>query len=337
MGLGSKCLVTGGAGFIGSHVAECLVAQGYDVVVLDDLSGGYRSNVPQGAAFIQGSITDATLVGRLFGAHKFDYVFHLAAYAAEGLSHFIRRYNYVNNLVGSINLINEAVKAECKCFVFTSSIAVYGANQLPMTEETVPMPEDPYGIAKYAVELDLEAAHRMFGLNYVVFRPHNVYGERQNLADPYRNVLGIFMRQVMLGEEMTVFGDGSQTRAFTYIADVAPAIADSAWHLKAYNTVYNIGASEPRSVGELARLVAAGFGKSVQLKHLPERKEVKHAFSSHDKVQRVFGVTAQWSLEAGIERMAQWAKGLSLPPPKTFQNIEVYKNMPPSWAKLCNR
>src|SRR5205085_459506 len=162
-----------------------LIQRGLSVVALDDLSGGFRDNVNAKAQFIEGSVTDAGLIDKLFSKHKFDHVFHLAAYAAEGLSHFIRRYNYENNLLGSMTLINASVNHNVKCFVFTSSIAVYGKNQLPMTEELVPQPEDPYGISKYAVELDLRAAHEMFGLNYIVFRPHNVYGERQNIADRY--------------------------------------------------------------------------------------------------------------------------------------------------------
>jgi UDP-glucose 4-epimerase len=192
--MGSKALVTGGAGFIGSHLIEDLSAQGHEVVCLDDLSGGYRDNVVLPAEFVHGSVCDVDLVNELFARQRFDYVFHLAAYAAEGLSHFIRRFNYNTNLIGSVNLINASVLHEVKCFVFTSSIAVYGANQVPMTEDLMPSPEDPYGISKLAVELDLRAAHHMFGLNSIIFRPHNVYGERQNIADRYRNVVGIFRR-----------------------------------------------------------------------------------------------------------------------------------------------
>src|SRR6476660_5632781 len=184
----ARALITGGEGFIGSHVARHCLGLGQEVVVLDDLSGGFEDHLPQGVQFVKGSITDHELVTELFEEHRFDYVYHLAAYAAEGLSHFIRRYNYTTNLVGSINLINEAVKHKVKCCVFTSSIAVYGKGQLPMTEDLTPQPEDPYGVSKYAVELDLRAAHEMFGLNYVVFRPHNVYGELQNIGDRYRNV-----------------------------------------------------------------------------------------------------------------------------------------------------
>ena len=230
-----KALVTGGAGFIGSHVARHCLELGQDVVVLDDLSGGFADHIPQGAKFVQGSITDHELVQCMFEEHEFDYVYHLAAYAAEGLSHFIRRFNYTNNLIGSTNLVNEAVKHRVKCFVFTSSIAVYGANQLPMHEDLVPQPEDPYGIAKYAVELDLRAARELFGLDWVVFRPHNVYGENQNIGDRYRNVIGIFMNQIMRGKPMTIFGDGKQTRAFSYIDDVAPYIANSVNIPEAHN------------------------------------------------------------------------------------------------------
>src|SRR5690242_7061966 len=148
-------LVTGGAGFLGSHVVDELLQKGHTVIVLDDLSGGFRDNVPFGATLVEGSIIDHNLVNQMFEEHSFDYVYHLAAYAAEGLSHFIKRYNYTNNLLGSVNLINAAVNNDVRRFVFTSSIAVYGTNQLPMTEELDPPPEDPYGISKYEVELDL--------------------------------------------------------------------------------------------------------------------------------------------------------------------------------------
>ncbi len=203
-------LVTGGAGFIGAHVTNELIELGHHVIVLDDLSGGYESNVNPKAVFIQGSITDHQLIEKIFEDNKIDYVYHLAAYAAEGLSHFIRRFNYNNNLIGSINLINESIKNKVKCFVFTSSIAVYGAGQLPMNEDMTPAPEDPYGIAKFAVEQDLKSAHEQFGLDYIIFRPHNVYGEYQNIADRYRNVVGIFMNQLLQNKSLTVFGDGSQ-------------------------------------------------------------------------------------------------------------------------------
>lgn len=326
-----KALVTGGAGFMGSHVADQLLSKGLEVVVLDDLSGGFRDNVPARAAFVHGSVTDHALVKRLFSEHRFDYVFHLAAYAAEGLSHFIRRFNYTNNLIGSVNLINESVLQGVKCFVFTSSIAVYGAGQLPMTEDMEPRPEDPYGIAKYAVELDLRAAHEMFGLPYIIFRPHNVYGERQNIGDKYRNVIGIFMNQIMQGQPMTVFGDGEQQRAFSYIGDVAPDIVEAAFTPTCYNQIFNVGADRPHSVNHLAKVVAAAFGVEPRVQHLPPRLEVKHAFSSHEKIRRFLGPRTPTSLEEGITRMAAWAKQVGPRSTKPFAAIEVPVNLPPSW------
>src|SRR4051812_10734744 len=208
----NSSLVTGGAGFIGAHVAEHLLRAGHKVIVLDDLSGGFIENVPGGATFVQGSILDYELLEDLFRKHRFDYVYHLAAYAAEGLSHFIKRFNYNNNVIGSINLINAAVNYDCKCFVFASSIAVYGTGQSPLIEMMIPVPEDSYGIAKLSVEHELRVSHEMFGLPYITFRLHNVYGEGQNVGDRYRNVVGIFMNQILRNEPMTIFGDGEQQR-----------------------------------------------------------------------------------------------------------------------------
>lgn len=327
----AKSLVTGGAGFIGSHVARHCLEMGHDVVVLDDLSGGFEDHLPQGVLFVNGSITDHELVTSLFEEHRFEYVYHLAAYAAEGLSHFIRRYNYNTNLVGSVNLINEAVKHKVKCFVFTSSIAVYGGGQLPMTEKMTPEPEDPYGVSKYAVELDLRAAHEMFGLNYVVFRPHNVYGENQNIGDKYRNVIGIFMNQIMQGRQLTVFGDGTQTRAFSYIDDVAIPIANCVNIPEAFNQVFNIGADKPYTVNELATVVCTEFGVSPDINHLTARNEVLHAYSDHAKAHHVFGAPTGIDLREGISRMAAWAKLVGARQGQEFTNIEITEKLPDGW------
>lgn len=329
-----RMLVTGGAGFIGSHVADALLEMGHDVVVLDDLSGGRREQVPAAAAFVEGDIGDAALVNALFAEHRFDVVYHLAAYAAEGLSHFIRRFNYANNVLGSVTLVDAAVNHGTKRFVFTSSIAVYGAGQVPMTEEQTPLPEDPYGIAKLAVERDLEAAHRMFGLEYVVFRPHNVYGERQNVADPYRNVVGIFMRAALEHRPMPVFGDGGQTRAFSYIGDVAPVIARGGVEPGARNGIFNVGADTPVSVREIAERISELFGIPCRLDEQPARNEVKHAFSSHEKAARVFGTPAATPLADGLARMAAWVRSEPLRDPTPFGPIEILRELPPMWARL---
>ncbi len=328
----SNILVTGGAGFLGSHVAEELVKRGHQVTVLDDLSGGFVDNVVKGAEFVQGSINDVDLIDNLFNEAQFDYVYHLAAYAAEGLSHFIKRFNYNNNLIGSVNLINAAINTGVKCFVFTSSIAVYGTSpELPMTEETPPHPEDSYGIAKLAVEQELKICKEMFDLDYVIFRPHNVYGERQNIGDKYRNVVGIFMNQILQGKAMTVFGDGTQTRAFSYIGDIAPIMADAIETPLAYNQIFNIGADQPYSVNELATTIARVMGVEPKIRRVPARNEVLHAYSSHEKVVHVFEERPLYSLETGLSRMAEWVKQHGARAGQEFDGIEVTKNFPKAW------
>jgi len=326
-----RSLITGGAGFLGSHVVDELVKKEHDVIVLDDLSGGFLENVNSAAKFIKGDICDYKLVENLFNEYKFDNVFHLAAYAAEGLSHFIKRFNYNNNLLGSVNLINQSVIHKIKCFIFTSSIAVYGKNQLPMMEDTIPQPEDPYGIAKFAVEQELKVTKRMFGLDYIIFRPHNVYGERQNIGDRYRNVIGIFMNQLLQDKPLTVFGDGKQTRAFSYIKDVAPIIAMSVDYKNAYSEVFNVGADIPYSINQLIIEVKNALGKDSGVTYLEPRNEVKHAYSSHRKVEKFFNAKPRWSLNEGLARMAEWVKKHGARTTKKFDDIEIKDKLPKIW------
>jgi UDP-glucose 4-epimerase len=303
------------------------------VVALDDLSGGFQSNVAPEARFVQGSICDTGLVNRLFEECRFDFVFHLAAYAAEGLSHFIKRFNYTNNLIGSVNLINASVNSgSVKCFVFTSSIAVYGRGRVPMTEDMTPAPEDPYGIAKYAVELDLREAHEVFGLDYVIFRPHNVYGERQNIGDPYRNVVGIFMNQILQEQPLSIFGDGAQMRAFTHISSVAPVIAESATRSNSHNQVFNVGADTPHTVLHLAEAVSKAMGVPLRVVHREPRNEVLQAYCTHEKVKQHFGdVMREVDLTDGLRRMALWVRKVGARSGQPFKDIEVHLNMPPAW------
>src|SRR5579862_2122596 len=332
--MSSQILVTGAAGFIASHVCRHLLKHGHTVIGLDDLSGGFRDYVPDGVKFVEGSVTDTELVKKLFAENKFDYVFHLAAYAAEGLSHFIKHFNYNNNLIGSVNLINASVNHETKRFVLTSSIAVYGAGQSPMSEDMIPVPEDSYGIAKLAVEQELRVSHEMFGLDYVIFRPHNVYGERQNIGDRYRNVVGIFMNQLLRGEPMTIFGDGTQQRAFTHIDDVAPVIARAGELPAARNQIFNIGADIPYTVNELAEVVSQAMGYECKVNHLDARNEVKIAFSDHSKAERVFGTRNKTSLRDGLAKMAAWVRQHGARESNVFEGVEIMRNMPASWAKV---
>ena len=330
-----RALVTGGAGFIGSHIAGALRERGDDVVVLDDLSGGFEENVPCGAKLIVGSVTNAPLVDALFEQHRFDVVYHLAAYAAEGLSHWIRHYNYTTNVLGSINLINAAVRHGVHHFVFTSSMAVYGASQVPFREDMPPAPDDPYGIAKLAVEQDLAVALRTFGLGYTVFRPHNVYGEQQNLWDRHRNVVGIFLRQALRGEQPTIFGDGTQQRAFSYVGDIVGPMLDCVGMLAADGEVFNIGGDQPTTVNDLAATVICAVGADIEPIYLPAREEVHLAYSDHAKLREVFGDSAQTPFLEGLDKMVAWARGALRRPRavRDFWALELEDGLPEAWAK----
>jgi UDP-glucose 4-epimerase len=328
-----RALVTGIAGFIGSHVADHCLGLGFEVVGVDNLAGGFWRNVPAAAQFVEGDLVAPEFVARLWQDHgPFDHVYHLAAYAAEGLSHHVRRFNYQHNLLATVNLINAAITGRARHFVFTSSIAVYGAGQVPLREDTVPVPEDPYAIAKYACELDLQAAQRVFGLPFTIFRPHNVYGERQNLSDPYRNVVGIFLNQCRQGQPLKIFGDGLQTRAFTHVDDVAPIIARAPLVAGARNATFNVGADSPTSVLELAHEVARAMGVPARIEHVPARPEVVHAFSDHARAHEVFDPPPPVPLADGLRRMAAWLKTVEPAPRQRFEGIEVPDQLPAGWG-----
>ncbi|HVZ72930.1 MAG TPA: NAD-dependent epimerase/dehydratase family protein [Polyangia bacterium] len=333
MKTGDKALVTGAAGLIGSHVVDGLLARGREVVALDDLSGGLRGNVDPRATFVEGSILDVALVDRLFDEHRFAYVFHLAAYAAEGLSHFIKRFNYQNNLIGSVNLINASVNHEVRGFVFASSIAVYGHAAPPVTEETPPSPADPYGVGKWAVEQELRISRELFGLRSIVFRPHNVYGERQNIGDRYRNVVGIFMNQILRGERLTIFGDGTQTRGFSHVSDVAPVLVEAIERPEAWDQTFNIGADRAVTINELGEIVSRAMGVPFRPEYLPARFEATHAQASHAKARGVLGYRDAVRLEDGVAAMAAWAKRVGARETPSFGALEIERNLPPSWRE----
>jgi UDP-glucose 4-epimerase len=333
----ARILITGAAGFLGSHLARRLAASGASLVCLDDLSGGFKENLPADIPLVVGTVEDADLIDKLFDQNRFTHVCHLAAYAAEGLSHFIRGFNYRNNLLGSIHLVNAAIRHKVQRFLFTSSIAVYGEQPPPVDEHTTPKPIDPYGISKLAVEMDLQAAQSFFGLPYTILRPHNVYGEGQNIGDAYRNVVGIFMNQLLQGKPLTIFGDGSQKRAFTHVDDFTPMAVSALFAQQAENEIFDIGSDTPRTVLELARITADAFGMAPDIQFLPARQEAHTAFSSHHKIKRVLGFQPRISLEQGVAQMASWARQTGPRTIRPHADLEITAGLPPSWAELNRR
>ncbi len=271
-----------------------------------------------------------------------DAVYHLAAYAAEGLSHHIPVFNTRNNYEGTANVLSAAYRAGARHFVFTSSIAVYGhaTDTRPFSEEDHCAPCDPYGVAKLACELHIRSFFDYYGRpSYTIFRPHNVYGPRQNISDPYRNVVGIFMRHALGGEAFPIFGDGLQTRSFSFVDGVAAAIAAAPQVPAAANEIFNIGADEPTSVKDLAEMVAEAMGVTPRVKNLPPRREVVHAHCSHEKATRVFSehLPPHIPLNEGLAKMASHVREQPVAPPTPCPSpIEIEDRLPPSWARSRN-
>jgi UDP-glucose 4-epimerase len=243
-----------------------------------------------------------------FDVHKFDYVFHFAAYAAEGLSPFIRQYNYENNLVATTRVVNQCIKYNIKRLVFTSTLAVYGHGEGGIFDENQQQaPIDPYGVAKFACEMDIQIAGEQHGLDWCVIRPHNVYGRNQNIWDKYRNVLGIWMYQHLNNQPMTIFGDGEQTRAFSCIDDIVEPLWKSAILPTASKEIINLGGVEEWTVNKACEVLRKVIGDG-EVVYKEGRHEVKHAIPTWQKSIDILGFKHTIKLEDGLKDMWEWAK-----------------------------
>jgi len=304
-----KVLVTGCAGLLGSKLCEWLLknVENIQIVGVDDLSGGLESNIPDEITFVRADLTNEQDQTRIEQHFPVDYVFHFAAYAAECLSPFIRQYNYKSNIISTAFLINCSIKHQIKRFIFTSSMAVYGRGKAPFDEEDKPNPIDPYGIAKYACEMDLAVAWEQHELEYCIIRPHNVYGPNQNIWDPYRNVLGIWMYKTLQGDKLTVYGSGEQTRAFSYIDDILPCLWRAAILEKAKNQIINLGGMKEYSLNE-AREVTSQVTGNTRFVHLEPRHEVKDSYCKFDKSVEILDYKENVTFKEGIQRMWEWVK-----------------------------
>jgi UDP-glucose 4-epimerase len=327
-----KIFVTGCAGLLGANYTRHLLNNGHEVIGIDDLSGGYKAFIAKGEKFkfIKLNLEKRKKLVELFEEHKPDALLHFAAYAAEGLSPFIRNFNYRNNLICSANLINECINHNTK-FIFTSSMAVYGEQEPPFTEDKRPQPVDPYGIAKYAVECDLKLAHEQFGLRYNIVRPHNVLGIYQNIWDRYRNVIGIFIRKTLNRQPILVYGDGEQTRAFSdikyYMEPFDRLLTDCD------NETFNIGADKYFTLNEVAKTVqeiGKKYGYEVPIEYGEPRHEVKHAYCNHDKAKNLLKFEDDTKLEELIESIFVWAMKQPNRKVKTME-YEVTKDIYDYW------
>lgn len=325
-------LITGVAGLIGSRLADWIIKNKpeYEVVGIDDLSGGYKSNINPNVVFYEVDVNQAISVSEIFHTHKPAYVFHFAAYAAEGLSPFIRKYNYTNNLVATASIVNNCIKYEVERLVFTSTMAVYGYGTPPFREHHQQAPIDPYGIAKYACEMDIQVAGQQHGLDWCIIRPHNVYGINQNIWDKYRNVLGIWMYQHINGKPTTIYGDGEQTRAFSFVDDCLQPLWKSAVEPAASKQIINLGGIKEYTINEANRLLkeVMGGGETV---YVEERHEVKNTSLSYAKSMALLGYEDKTSLKDGLEIMWDWAKKQPMREQKSWSSYELDKGIYSFW------
>ena len=306
----SKILITGVAGLLGSRLSDWIINNtNYEVVGIDDLSGGFTENINPKVKFYKFNLTNLEKLKEVFKKENIEIIYHFAAYAAEGLSPFIRKFNYENNVIASSNLITCSIEFSIKRFIFASSMAVYGEKyEPPFHEDLLQAPIDPYGIAKYAVEMDLKIASDQHGLNYTIIRPHNFYGINQNIWDKYRNVLGIWMYQILNKESPTIFGDGSQVRAFSYVDDSVIPFWNASQNDNCKGQIINLGGTKEYSISEACNILINVTGQNIKPVYLEPRHESKYAWATWDKSIELLGFEHKVNLEEGVGKMWEWAK-----------------------------
>jgi len=316
-----KILITGCAGLIGSNLGMWLtINTDHTIIGVDNFSGS-PVNFLQYENLVTTSldILNKNELDFLFDTFKFDICYHFAAYAAEGRSNYIRAFNHTNNTVGTSNIINACVNHNCK-LVFTSSVAVYSGAP-PFTEEMTPNPIDSYGVSKYCSEMDIRIAGETQGLDWCIIRPRNVYGPGQNLWDQARNVFGIWMYQILHDKPMTIFGDGSNSRAFTYIEDILEPLYRAK---DVSNEIINLGSYTTYSIIEANQLLQkiTGYDK---VEFLEERHEVKEAWCTIEKSQKLLGYNKETRLVDGLAKMWHWAQQQPDRPLQEPPTLEVFK------------
>ena len=326
-------LITGVAGLLGSRLADWIVINKpkYNVIGLDDLSGGYIQNINPKVKFYKLDLVNNSVLN-IFQKHSIDYVFHFAAYAAEGLSPFIRAYNYDNNLKSTAKIVNECINFGIKRLVFTSTMAVYGHGENKLfNENQTPNPIDPYGVAKYACEMDIKIAGEQHELDWCIIRPHNVYGTKQNIWDKYRNVLGIWMYQYLTGKQMTIFGSGLQTRAFSYIDDSLEPLWNSALKKEASKQIINLGGIKSNSILEANSILKKILNDKSKTIFLEKRHEVKHAVPAFQKSIDLLDFKHNIDLEKGLTIMWEWAKNQPKRGQFIWPSFEINKKLYSFW------
>ena len=328
-----KILITGILGLIGNHFGRFLLDKGYEVVGIDDCSGGYLDYLDSRVKFYKRNIIEG--IGSIIQEEKPDIIVHMAAYASEGLSDYIKNYNYQNNIIASVNVINTCINYNVKKLIFTSSMSIYGHGNPPFKESDEPNPDDSYALSKMVVEQELKLSYKKFGLQYSIIRPHNVISPQyQNYADKYRNVLAIWANNIVHNNgDINVYSDGSQKRSFSDVKFMLPIVEKL---FTEYNgETFNIGSDQPITILKAAQkmqIIANNLGYKPEIKFLEARTEVKYAYSSHEKSQKLLGFKDETNLDQVMHDLLVWVKEQ----PKRevrYMDYEITKNLYSYWVK----
>jgi UDP-glucose 4-epimerase len=328
--MSGTAFVTGVAGFLGSHVAETLLLQGYEVRGIDNMLGGYKENVPPGVRFCVADSRDVAGYAPLL--HGVDLVFNCAAAPYEGVSVFAPYFVHEHTCGATIAVLAAAVNAGVGRFVQCSSMSRYGAQPAPFTEDMPPRPVDPYGIAKVAAEDTVRTICDTHGVEFNIAVPHNIIGPRQRYDDPYRNVAAIMINRMLRGLRPVIYGDGSQRRCFSFVADVVSCLTRLGTDPAVRGEVVNVGPDEGAvTILELAETIADLLGVACDpIFTAPRPLEVHHAVCSSDKARRLLGYRTRTGLREGLASMAEW---IAAQGPREFDyhlSLEIVNSLTPA-------
>ncbi len=329
-----KILVTGVAGFLGSHLSEQLSALGHKVIGIDNMLGGYKDNIPKNIEFHDIDCCDFEKVKKIM--KEVQIVYHCAATAHEGLSVFSPYEITKNNYLASVSIFSAAVNEKVKRIIFCSSMARYGSQKYPFTEEMKPKPVDPYAISKVAAEQVLINLCELNKIEWVIAVPHNIIGPRQKYDDPFRNVVSIMINRMLQGKAPIIYGDGEQTRCFSYIDDCLSCLIPMLDDKIVNKQVINIGPDEEFvTINKVAELCSNVTGLNLPPIYKKDRpQEVKHAICSADKARKLLNYKTQISLKEGIQKTFEYIKKRGVKPFEYHINLEIKNDLTPdTWTK----
>ena len=330
-----KVLITGVAGFMGSHLADSMLTEGHEVLGIDNLIGGYESNVPKFAKFVKEDLRNLESISPYFNG--VDVVIHSACTAYEGLSVFSPSLVSENTYQITANVLSASINFRVNKFIYLSSMARYGTQAIvPFTEDMTPAPQDPYGIAKYASELLIRNLCELNKIDYTILVPHNIIGPRQKYDDPFRNVASIMINRMLQGKQPIIYGTGNQKRCFSFMKDVVDPIKTTIESTIANSEVINIGPDEEFiSINELALKISNIVGFNLDPIYVPGRpQEVEYANCSANKARRLLNYSPSVSLNEGLQELVSWISEKGARPFEYHLPIEIRNDTTPkTWTE----